>query len=126
MGLFSWTRRRVDVAPGCDAAGVDGVRRADDGKVRAVWHGVVIAESEDTVLVGRKHYFPPEDVSHEYLEASTEQSDCYWKGTAAYYDVVVNGERRAGAAWHYPQPLEKAANLKDRIAFWRGVKVEGG
>lgn len=126
MGLFSWTRRSVDVAPGCDAAGHDGVRRADEGKVRAVWSGVVIAESEDTVLVGRKHYFPPDDVRHEYLEASAEESVCYWKGTASYYDVVVDGKRREGAAWRYPQPLEKAANLKDRIAFWRGVKVEGG
>lgn len=126
MGLFSWTRRRVDVAPGCDAADNEEVRRVDDGMVRATWNGALIAESEDTVLVGRKHYFPEGDVRHEYLEASAEESVCYWKGTAAYYDVVVDGERRSGAAFHYPRPEKKAAFLKDRVAFWRGVKVEGG
>ena len=93
---------------------------------KAVWNGVVLAESDETIVLEGNHYFPVEALNTEYFTDSTQRSTCPWKGVASYYDVVVNGERRAGAAWHYPQPLEKAANLKDRIAFWRGVKVEGG
>lgn len=92
---------------------------------RAIWNGVVIAESEDTVVVEGNHYFPAERVRPEFLAVSDRHTVCAWKGTASYYDVVVAGETNAAAAWYYPNPSEAARTIKGRIAFWRGVQVEG-
>lgn len=93
------------------------------GPVQAVWNGTVIADSDHTVVVEGNHYFPPEDVQFEYLEPSSHVTRCPWKGTASYYDVVVNGERNRNAAWCYPLPKPAAGSIKDHIAFWHGVKV---
>jgi uncharacterized protein (DUF427 family) len=91
---------------------------------RAVWNGEVIAESDTTVMVEGNHYFPPDSVKRDLLADSPTSSVCPWKGTAAYYDVVVKGETNAGAAWYYPEPKAEAAEIKDHVAFWNGVKVE--
>jgi uncharacterized protein (DUF427 family) len=98
--------------------------RAATGPVQAVWNGTVLAESDRTVVVEGRHYFPPDDVNHEYLEASPRQSVCFWKGRASYYDAVVGGQRNPGAAWYYPSPSPAAKKIKDHIAFWQGVKVK--
>ena len=92
---------------------------------RATWNNVVLAESDDTVVVENNHYFPPGSLNREYFEESSQQSTCPWKGVASYYDVVVDGQRNAGAAWYYPSPKEAAAQIRDHVAFWKGVKVEG-
>jgi uncharacterized protein (DUF427 family) len=91
--------------------------------VQAIWNGTVIAESDDTVVVEGNHYFPPSAVRADVLEPVDTTTVCSWKGTARYYDVVVDGQRNAGAAWYYPDPKEAAAPITDRIAFWRGVTV---
>ncbi len=91
--------------------------------MKAIWNGTVVAESDDTVAVEGNHYFPPDSVNGEYFENSDEHSVCPWKGTASYYDVVVSGERNAGAAWYYPKPKLAASEIKDHVAFWRGVVV---
>ena len=92
--------------------------------VRATWNGRVIAESDDTVVVEGNHYFPEADVRSDVLVSSTTTSVCPWKGTASYYSVEVDGERNADAAWYYPAPKDAAAEIKDRVAFWKGVVVE--
>ena len=84
----------------------------------------MIAESNETVVVEGNHYFPPESVRREYLSDSATTSRCWWKGKASYYDVVVDGERNADAAWYYPAPSKKESMIKDHVAFWRGVTVE--
>ncbi|MCS6835955.1 MAG: DUF427 domain-containing protein [Anaerolineae bacterium] len=91
---------------------------------RAIWNGVVIAESNETVVVEGNHYFAPQDVKMEYFKPSSTQSVCPWKGTASYYTLEVDGQTNADAAWYYPDPKPAAAKIKGRIAFWRGVKVE--
>lgn len=91
---------------------------------RATFHGQVIAESDDTVVVEGNHYFPPDSVKREFLAETDETSQCPWKGEARYMDVVVDGERAPGGAWMYPEPKPAAAEIKDRVAFWRGVAVE--
>jgi uncharacterized protein (DUF427 family) len=91
---------------------------------RAIWNGAVLAESDDTVLVEGNHYFPPESVHREYLRPSDTHTVCGWKGTASYYHVEVNGRENPDAAWYYPDPLPAAENIADRVAFWKGVKVE--
>lgn len=84
-----------------------------------------MAESDETVMVEGNHYFPPESVNDEYFASSESQTRCHWKGTASYYDVVVDGETNRDAAWFYPTPLDAATEIKDHVAFWHGVKVEG-
>jgi uncharacterized protein (DUF427 family) len=91
---------------------------------KATWNGAVLAESDETVVVEGNHYFPPESIDRSYFEDSPAQSICPWKGTASYYDVVVDGAKNDGAAWYYPSPKEGAANIKDHVAFWRGVKID--
>jgi uncharacterized protein (DUF427 family) len=93
---------------------------------KAVFNGQVIAESDDTVVVEGNHYFPPDSVNSEYLKPSQAHTTCPWKGVASYYDVEVEGEVASSGAWYYPDPSPAAAEIKDHISFWRGVKVEGG
>lgn len=88
----------------------------------ARWNGEVIAASNDTVIVEGNHYFPREAVTADLLESSTT-TICPWKGTASYFSVQVNGEVNTDAAWYYPEPKDAAAEIKDRIAFWKGVTV---
>ncbi|MGP1284210.1 MAG: DUF427 domain-containing protein [Parasphingopyxis sp.] len=91
--------------------------------VTARWNGAVIAESDDTVVVEGNHYFPRASVNRGFLVDSDTTSGCPWKGVASYYSVAVGGETNADAAWFYPNPKEAAAEIKDRIAFWKGVEV---
>ena len=92
--------------------------------IRATWNGTVLAESDATVVVEGNHYFPAADVHDEYFEPSATTSVCPWKGTASYRTVVVDGARNADAAWYYPEPKDAAKEITDRVAFWKGVKVE--
>ena len=91
--------------------------------MKAIWQGQVIAESEDTVVVERNHYFPLDSLQQEYIQESRKKTFCPWKGTARYYTLVVNGETNVDAAWYYPKPKSAAASISDRVAFWRGVQV---
>ncbi|HEY5335880.1 MAG TPA: DUF427 domain-containing protein [Mycobacteriales bacterium] len=90
---------------------------------QATWNGEVIAESDDTVVVEGNHYFPLPSVRDGVLSESDTTSVCPWKGTASYYSVSVGGEVNTDAAWTYPTPKDAAAEIKDRVAFWRGVVV---
>jgi uncharacterized protein (DUF427 family) len=94
------------------------------GEMQATWHGVVLARSARTVVIEGNRYFPPEDVNFDYLQTSAKQSTCPWKGVASYYDVSVDGVRNGDAAWHYAEPSDAAAEIKDYVAFWNGVNVE--
>ncbi len=91
---------------------------------RAVWNGTVIAESDQCIVIEGNQYFPPDAVKTQYLRESATHTLCPWKGTASYYDVVVDGAANKDAAWYYPQPKDAAKQIKDYVAFWRGVTVE--
>jgi uncharacterized protein (DUF427 family) len=91
---------------------------------KAVWNGVVIAESDKTVMVEGNHYFPIDSVRKEYLKPSETHTTCPWKGVASYYTVVVNGNENVDAAWYYPEPKPAAKHITGHVAFWRGVRVE--
>jgi uncharacterized protein (DUF427 family) len=93
--------------------------------VQATWNGAVVAESDRTILVEGNQYFPLDDVRADRLEKTSTSTHCPWKGDASYYDVVVDGERNADAAWYYPRPFDAAAAIKDYVAFWKGVDVRG-
>ena len=91
--------------------------------MKAVWNDTVLAESDDTIVVEGNHYFPPTSVKREYLTESAKHTTCPWKGEASYYSVEVGGERNPDAAWFYPAPKEAASQIKDYVAFWKGVRV---
>ena len=91
--------------------------------MKAVWKNTVIAESDDTVMVEGNHYFPEASVKREYISFSNHKTSCAWKGQASYYVINVNGEVNPDAAWYYAEPKEAAANIKGRVAFWKGVQI---
>lgn len=92
--------------------------------MKATWNGAVIAESTDTVLVEGNHYFPASSLKREFIGFSNHKSSCAWKGQASYYSLMVNGELNADAVWYYADPKPEAESIRDRVAFWKGVKVE--
>jgi uncharacterized protein (DUF427 family) len=91
---------------------------------KAIWNDAVLAESDQTVIVEGNHYFPPTALRREFLREGDTHTVCGWKGTASYYDVVVNGQVNRDAAWYYPTPLAAAKNIAGFVAFWKGVRVE--
>ncbi|CAN5640837.1 DUF427 domain-containing protein [soil metagenome] len=91
--------------------------------MKAIWNGAVLAESDNTVVVEGNDYFPPDSLNKEHFKPSDHQTVCGWKGTASYYDIVVNGETNKDAAWYYPSAKDDAKNIEGHIAFWKGVKV---
>lgn len=93
------------------------------GMPKAVWNDTVIADSDQTVVVEGNHYFPLASVRRGHLTESQTHTTCHWKGVASYYDVVVDGKVSRDGAWYYPDPSKAAANIKDHVAFWHGVKV---
>jgi uncharacterized protein (DUF427 family) len=92
-------------------------------RMRAVWKDVVLAESDDTVVVEGNHYFPRESLNQEYFTESDHRSVCPWKGVASYRSVTVDGAVNPDAAWEYESPSILARKVKGRVAFWRGVSV---
>ena len=90
---------------------------------KAIWNGVVIAESEKTVKLEGNHYFPENTVNKSYLKKSEYSSVCPWKGTASYYNIEVDGQINADAAWSYRNPSPDAKQIEGHIAFWKGVEV---
>ena len=92
--------------------------------MKAVWNGATLAESDKTIVVEGNHYFPPDAVNRELFQASQTHTICPWKGEASYLSVAVDGQTNNDAAWFYPSPKPAAAEIKDYVAFWHGVKVQ--
>jgi uncharacterized protein (DUF427 family) len=105
------------------AAAGHGITKGEIAMVKAIWNGAVIAESDETVVVEGNHYFPRKDVDAQYLAPSDTHTSCGWKGVASYHTLSVDGATNPDAAWYYPEPKDAAAEIRDRIAFWKGVKI---
>ena len=91
--------------------------------MKAAWNGTIVADSDATRVVEGSHYFPPNSVNREYFTDSQTHTNCPWKGDASYYTLEVDGSKNEDAAWYYPTPKDAAAEIKDYVAFWRGVEV---
>ncbi len=91
---------------------------------KATWNGVIVAESDETVIVEGNHYFPPSSVRREYFSETDQTTVCPWKGTANYFSIEVDGKVNENAAWEYRQPKEAASEIAGHVAFWKGVRVE--
>ena len=94
--------------------------------MQARWNGAVVASSDDIVTVEGNAYFPPDALQADCFRPSSHRSVCGGKGEAHYYDVVVDGQVNANAAWFYPDPKPAANEIRGRVAFWKGVQVSGG
>lgn len=94
-------------------------------KTQAIWNGAVIAQSGDCISVEGNAYFPPDSLDMTFFKPSDHTSVCSWKGTAGYFDVVVDGKVNANAAWIYRDPLPAAKPIAGYVAFWKGVEVKG-
>ena len=92
--------------------------------MKAIWHDTVFAESDDIVVLEGNHYFPISSLNRDCITFSNHHTMCSWKGQASYYSLLVNGEMNTDAAWYYPEPKNEADSIKDRVAFWKGVKIE--
>ena len=93
--------------------------------MKAIWNGTVIAESDDIVTVEGNAYFPAASLKREFIVPSDHHTTCGWKGVASYYSVQVGDQLNRDAVWFYPDPKPAAAEVRDRVAFWRGVQVQG-
>ena len=91
--------------------------------MKAIWNGKIIAESDKTINIEGNQYFPEKSVNKDYLLNSETHTVCHWKGTASYFDIVVDGKTNKDAAWYYPEPSALAEKIKGYIAFWHGVEV---
>ena len=91
--------------------------------MKAVWKGITLAESDETIVVEGNHYFPPESVNREHLRETRMRSLCPWKGMARYYSIEAGGEENRHAAWYYPRPYPWIRKIKGHVAFWNGVRV---
>ena len=91
--------------------------------MKATWRGTTLAESDQTVVVERNHYFPADSINRKNFRESETRTICHWKGEANYYDVVVKGQVNKDAAWFYPAPKDAAKEIKGYVAFWRGVQI---
>jgi uncharacterized protein (DUF427 family) len=107
----------------CGRTILHGLTLGKERSMKAVWNGVVIAESDDTVVVEGNHYFPESAVQRNYLVHSNHRTSCAWKGQARYHSLLVNGDLNPDAVWYYPEPSDAAAEIKGRLAFWKGVQV---
>ena len=95
-----------------------------DQSMQAVFNGTVLAESDDIVMVDGNPYFPRASMHADYFRDSSHTTACGWKGTARYWDVVVDDQVISNAVWSYESPKPEAEQIRERFAFYRGKGVE--
>jgi uncharacterized protein (DUF427 family) len=91
--------------------------------MKASWNNITLAESDDTVLVEGNYYFPESALKKEFTTFSNHKTSCAWKGQASYHSLLVNGDMNVDAVWFYPEPKPEAESIRNRVAFWKGVKI---
>ena len=90
--------------------------------MKVVRDDIILAESNDTIVIEGNHYFPPEADNWDYFQKSDTHTTCPWKGQASYYTIVIGDKTEPDAAWYYPEPKEAAREIKDYVAFYKGVE----
>jgi uncharacterized protein (DUF427 family) len=93
--------------------------------IRITHKGIVLAETSHPPT----YYIPQADIAMAHLLPNPARSICEWKGQAAYWDVLIAGERIAQAGWSYPSPTPAFAGIAGHIAFYAApfdhVEVDG-
>ena len=91
--------------------------------MKAIWENQILADSNETIIIENNHYFPPSSLNTQFFKKSNTTTVCPWKGTASYYNILVNNKENIDAAWYYPSPKEAASEIINHVAFWHGVEV---
>ncbi len=92
--------------------------------MKAILKDRVIADSDDIVESGGYQYFPAAAVRREWLEkAAKTDSDLACPHGVQFYDVVIDAERHARAAWSYEAPRPAMQAVGGRFGFWEDVEV---
>lgn len=91
--------------------------------MKAIWKDIVLAESDQTIVIEGNHYFPHDAIKKEFFRKTDTKTICGWKGVANYFSVIVNGNTNNDCAWYYPEPTKDAEKIKNHVAFWKGVKI---
>jgi uncharacterized protein (DUF427 family) len=98
------------------------ITRGGIATMKVIRNNIVLAESEDTIVIEGNHYFPPDSINQQYFKKSDTHTNCPWKGEANYYHIVLGEEAENDAAWYYPAPREAARQIKNYVAFYKGVE----
>ncbi len=99
-------------------------------RLRAVFGGEVIAESDAALVLNEtgyppRIYFPPAAVRKERLARSAHATRCPWKGQAAYWTLHAGDQTLENGAWAYPEPLPELAAIAGYVSFYEAVTIEG-
>ncbi|MEM6463768.1 MAG: DUF427 domain-containing protein [Pseudomonadota bacterium] len=91
--------------------------------LRVVFAGETVAETEHGYRVLETshppvYYIPPQDVRSDLLVSVPGGSFCEFKGAAKYWSIRVGQQRSENAAWCYPQPTSRFAEIRDYLAFY--------
>jgi uncharacterized protein (DUF427 family) len=95
--------------------------------------GTVLADTDDALVLLETHlppryYLPPGEVDLSRLAPSDTRSTCAYKGHASYLSTTDGQAAGRDIAWTYPEPLDDALRVRDRIAFWNertDIRVDG-
>lgn len=93
------------------------------GHVRIVHKGIILADSNKALRILETshpptYYLPLEDIQKQYLVPGFGRSYCEWKGVAAYYKLVMEGEEIEKVGWYYANPKPRYVGLKDYVCFY--------
>jgi len=94
--------------------------------MQAIWNNIVIAESDDTIVIEGNHYFPPASVNMDFFKRTDLTTDCFRKGTATYFTLEKDDKKDQNAALDYQKPLESGMkkvgkDFSNYIAFYPQV-----
>jgi uncharacterized protein (DUF427 family) len=90
---------------------------------RAFFAGHVIADSKDALILQEASYrpvvyFPRDDVAMEYMSRTDHSTFCPYKGEAAYYTILMDGQFAENAVWTYEEPFPAMGAIAGRLAFY--------
>ena len=87
--------------------------------IRAIYHGVVVAESNDATQIDGYTYFPRSAVKMQLLQESDFSTRCPAKGEARYWHVQDGNEhQRMNAAFSYEEVKPDFEHMKGWIGFY--------
>ncbi|MDB5454616.1 MAG: hypothetical protein JWP92_201 [Caulobacter sp.] len=93
------------------------------GRVRVLFEGHEIADSDDVVTLYEHdyppvRYFPRDDVRMAFLHRTNKVSHCPYKGDAAYFTIGRDGVIVENAVWSYEDPFPAVGEIGARVAFY--------
>jgi uncharacterized protein (DUF427 family) len=92
--------------------------------VRVELDGAILADTRSPVLLFEtglptRYYIDPTDIAFEYLEPTSTQTQCPYKGTTSgYWSVRVSDTVHPDLAWTYHFPVAAVGQIAGLVAFY--------